>query len=426
MLRKTSDTHLQLKYSLALRSKLAALRIQHMRVQKGILIGNIMADYFNLLILLLQKLFAWVKGTIPNTRRRDFPAALPCTTGHPARLLSVSLVLLSFCLPVLAQQQRDTLVVTEQLSYTQQSQRVDAVGNARALHSVSLYPAVADRVTAVNITPGERVQRGHILLQLDARRQEVAVQRAQIQLADIERTVQRLTTSREQNAIPQSELDDAVTLYELRQVELAEAETNLEDRRVRAPFSGIVGITDVQVGDRINQQTMITTIDDRSQLYIDFNAPEGALELLEQDIQVRVSPWQQAESPVDAQIVEIDSRLDSVNRTIRVRALIDNPNERFRPGTSFRVELRLLGQAYADIPEAALMWGPTSAYIWRVVNDNGRHLAEQVDVQVKQRLRGRVLIDGDLAPGQTIITEGVQSVRPGQTVTFAESDRDAL
>ena len=325
-----------------------------------------------------------------------------------------------------AQQSRETLVVVERINFTQQNQRVDAVGNARALHSVSLYPAVADRVTEVHITPGQRVQQDDILVELDARRQRVAVQRAQIQLTDVERTVERLTASREQDAIPQSELDDAVTLRDLRRVELEEAETNLEDRKVRAPFEGVVGLTDVQVGDRINEQTMITSIDDRSQLYIDFSAPEGALELLEQDVRIRVSPWQQSGLPIDAEIVEIDSRLDSANRSIRIRALIDNPDERFRPGTSFRVELSLNGESYANIPEAALMWGPTNAYVWRVVDEGDNYTAERVDVQIKQRLRGRVLIDGELEPGQIIITEGVQSVRPGQAITFDEPDGDAI
>lgn len=353
---------------------------------------------------------------------------LPGVAAQVALMTRLLLLTLLSVMPMAtqAQQSREALVVVERISFTQQNQRVDAVGNARALHSVSLYPAVADRVTEVNITPGQRVQRDDILVELDARRQRVAVQRAQIQLADIERTVERLTTSREQEAIPQSELDDAITLRDLRRVELEEAETELEDRKVRAPFEGVVGITDVQVGDRINEQTMITSIDDRSQLYIDFSAPEGALALLEQDVRIRVSPWQQSGMPIDAQIVEIDSRLDSANRSIRIRALIDNPDERFRPGTSFRVELSLNGESFANIPEAALMWGPTSAFVWRVVSEDGEYTAERVDVQIKQRLRGRVLIDGDLEPGQTIITEGVQSVRPGQAVTFDEPDGDAV
>ncbi|MCC5880753.1 MAG: efflux RND transporter periplasmic adaptor subunit [Idiomarina sp.] len=346
------------------------------------------------------------------------------------RLLFASVVLLLvvvFAMPgAHAQQSREALVVVEKVKFSQQSQRVDAVGNARALHSVSLFPAVADRVTDVNITPGQAVKEGDILVQLDARRQRVAVERAQIQLADVQRTVERLTRSREQEAIPQSELDDAVTLSNLRRVELEEAETNLEDRKVRAPFDGVVGITDVQVGDRINEQTMITSIDDRRQLYIDFSAPEGALALLEQEPTLSVTPWQQVGNPVEARIVEIDSRLDSTNRTIRVRALIDNPEERFRPGTSFRVELSLSGESYAEIPEAALMWGPTSAYVWRAVRRDGNYVAERVEAQIKQRLRGRVLIDADLQPGQLIITEGVQSVRSGQVVTFDAPDEDAV
>lgn len=353
---------------------------------------------------------------------------VPGIAAQVKQIAGLTLLTLLIILPIAtqAQQSRETLVVVERINFTQQNQRVDAVGNARALHSVSLYPAVADRVTEVNITPGQRVQRDDILVELDARRQRVAVQRAQIQLTDVERTVERLTASREQDAIAQSELDDAITLRDLRQVELEEAETNLEDRKVRAPFEGVVGITDIQVGDRINEQTMITSIDDRSQLYIDFNAPEGALDLLEQDVRIRVSPWQQSGMPIDAQIVEIDSRLDSANRSIRIRALIDNPDESFRPGTSFRVELSLNGESYANIPEAALMWGPTSAYVWRVVDEGDKYTAERVDVQIKQRLRGRVLIDGELEPGQIIITEGVQSVRPGQAITFDEPDGDAV
>lgn len=328
--------------------------------------------------------------------------------------------------PGYAQQSREALVVAEKVKFSRQSQRVDAVGTAQALLSVSLYPAVADRVTGVHITPGQAVSKGDVLVELDARRQRVAVQRAQIQLADTERTVQRLAASREQEAIPQSDLDDAVTLRDLRRVELDEAEANLEDRTVRAPFDGVVGITDVQVGDRINEDTMITSIDDRSQLYIDFRAPEGALDLLEMNPTLRVTPWQQSGDPLGATIAQIDSRLDITNRTIRVRALIENPEERFRPGTSFRVELSVTGESYANIPEAALMWGPTSAYVWRIVEEDGNYTAERVEAQIKQRLSGRVLIDADLEPGQLIITEGVQGVRSGQVVTFDDPDEDAV
>lgn len=336
--------------------------------------------------------------------------------------LAALLVLILSANPLSAQAQSSdssrnegTLVIADNLRFERQMQRVDAVGSAQALRSVILYPAVADRVTEINIRPGQYVTEGDVLVQLDARRQQVALNRARIQLDDAERTVERLTISREQNAIPQSDLDDAVTIRDLQNVQLAEAETEFEDRRVRAPFDGVIGITDVEIGDRINEQTAITTIDDRSQLYINFRAPEGALNVLEQDPVVTVSPWQQAGQPLEAHIVEIDSRIDSANRTIRVRAIIDNDNDQYRPGTSFRVQLQLFGEKYAVIPEAALMWGATSAYVWQI--DENNH-ATRIDVQIRQRLRGRVLIDGQLNPDRLIITEGVQSVREGQPVRY--------
>ncbi|RAK01559.1 RND family efflux transporter MFP subunit [Aliidiomarina maris] len=327
-------------------------------------------------------------------------------------LTATALLLSAYASMALAQDDRRVLVVTESLSFEQQVQRVDAVGSARALRSVTLYPAVADRVTEVNIVPGQWVTQDSVLLRLDNRRQRVALDRARIQLEDAQRTVDRLQSSLERRAIAQSELDDATTLRDLAQIAFDEAETEYEDRIVRAPFDGVVGITDIQVGDRINEQTAITTIDDSRQLYIDFRAPESALALIQHQGLLQVTPWQQAGESIAAQVVEVDSRFDIANRTIRVRAIMNNDNQRFRPGSSFRVSLQLNGEYFASIPEAALMWGPTSAYVWTVEDQR----ANRVDVQIKQRLRGRVLIDGDLEPGQTIITEGVQSVRQGQQV----------
>ncbi len=306
-------------------------------------------------------------------------------------------------------------VITQAVTFEQQSSRVEAVGSAEAIRSVVLYPAVADKVTAVNFVPGQRIEKGQVLVELDSRRQQVAVERATIQLRDAKRTVARLQESRERGAIAQSVLDDAITTRDLLQVQLTEALTELEDRVVRAPFSGVVGLTDVEPGDRINQQTAITTIDDRSQLLINFNAPEDALPIVLGNASVELSPWQAQGSSISAKIAELDSRIDSSNRSIRVRALLDNSSDSFRPGMSFRVRLQLAGESYAVVPEAALLWGATSAYVWLV--EEGK--AKRVDVQIKQRLSGRLLVAGQLAAGDELIIEGVQTLRDGQQVRAA-------
>ena len=333
------------------------------------------------------------------------------------RLITLVFVLsVAALVPSQAQQwgggDRAALVVMQPVGFERIQKNVEAVGYAEAQRSVALYPAVGDIVLGVNFKPGDEVEAGEVLVRLDDRRQQVALERARIQLADAERTVERLMKSRQQGAIPQSELDNAVTSRDLLKVAVREAEVAYEDRQVRAPFAGVVGITDVEAGDRITEQTLITTIDQRQSLFIDFNAPEVAIELLQQGAELQVRPWTSRSTEIPAEIVEIDSRVDAINRTIRVRAAIDNSNDLWRPGMSFRISLNYQGESFAVVPEAALMWSADGAYVW--VAKEGK--AQRIDVNIQQRLEGRILVSGPLQLGDNLIVEGVQSIRPGQSV----------
>ncbi len=305
------------------------------------------------------------------------------------------------------------LVVLEEVAFKNETKNVEAVGTAEAIRSVTLYAAVSDEVTEVNFVPGQYVEKGKVLVKLDDRRQQVAVRRARLQLEDTLRTFKRLQESHERGAIAQSELDVAQTERDLAEVALAEAQADLDDRIIEAPFSGVVGLTDVEVGDRITEQTAITTIDDRSKLYVNFRAPEAALSVLMSNPKVTLEPWTNRNKDISAEIAEVDSRISEDDRTMRARALLDNSNDRFRPGMSFRVNLSVDGNRYAAIPEAALLWGANGAYVW--ISENGK--AKRIDVEVHQRLRGTILVSGKLEEGDLLISEGVQRLRNGQDVT---------
>lgn len=314
-----------------------------------------------------------------------------------------------------ATEARPVQVVVSPVQFERQSSRVEAVGTAEATQSVMLYPAVADRVTAVHFLPGDWVKAGDVLVELDARRQKVAVERARIVLADAERTVERMQESRKQGAVPQSQLDDAMTLRNIARVELSEAQVELEDRFIVAPFDGVMGLTDVEVGDRISLQTAIASIDSRKELYVDFQAPEDALNMLQADSSLTLRPWNNPSQSIPAALAQIDSRIDAQSRTVRVRAIIDNSEDKYRPGMSFRVNLEIMGDRYAVVPEAALLWGETGAYVWVAENEKAR----RVDVQIKQRFKGYILVAAALSADDLLITEGVQSLREDQPVFFS-------
>jgi RND family efflux transporter MFP subunit len=218
--------------------------------------------------------------------------------------------------------------------------------------------------------------------------------------------------------VTERELDDADTALRLAQVALREAKENKENRLVRAPFSGVVGFTEIEVGDRISPQTEITTLDDRAQLFVNFAAPELAVSYLMKKPDVQLQPWTDRTVSLAAQIGEVDSRVNTQDRTIRARALLDNKLDQYRPGMSFRVSLTVLGQRFVAIPEAALSWGTTGAFVW--LSEDAK--AKRVEVQVEQRMRGRILVSGDLRDGQPLIVEGIQGLRDGQALDIQNSD----
>jgi RND family efflux transporter MFP subunit len=314
---------------------------------------------------------------------------------------------------------RPRLVVVEPLSFEFESTLIEAVGTAQAKRSVTLFASVSDEVTEVNFVPGQLVEKGDILIALDSRLQDVEISRASIELEDAQRNLNRVKQSLAKGAVTQRELDDATTLTKLAEVNLQEAKENKEDRLVRAPFDGVVGLTEVEVGDRITPQMEVTTIDDRQALFVNFVAPESAVAYLFEKPKVTLEPWTDRTTTLSAQIAELDSRVNTQDRTIRARALLENEQDQYRPGMSFRVSLEVLGERYAAIPEAALSWGANGAFVWLAQNDE----AARVSVQVQQRLRGRILVSGKLFEGDTLIIEGIQSLRPGQTLDI-QNPRD--
>ncbi|GAC16422.1 RND family efflux system membrane fusion protein [Aliiglaciecola lipolytica E3] len=317
-------------------------------------------------------------------------------------------------------QQGPTEVITNKVNLDSQKTSVEAVGSAEAVKSVDIFPAAADRVVSVNFVPGQKVTKGQVLLELDSRRQKAALQRAKIQLADATRNLTRLQQSSSKGAVTESALDVASTAKELAQMDVIDAEIELQDRMVLAPFTGYVGLTDVEVGDRITLQTLITTLDDRSQLFINFRAPESAANTLNQNSIVTVQPWTNRDTTLEANIAQLDSRISNTDRTILARAILDNQNDSYRPGMSFRVNISVLGQNFPVVPESGLSWGATGAYIWKVVDDK----AVKVDVQIKQRMRGFLLVEGDINAGDQLIVEGIQRLRPGQAVDVRAQEAD--
>jgi RND family efflux transporter MFP subunit len=316
--------------------------------------------------------------------------------------------------PAWGQQPAATRVIVDSVRFEPAVTRVDAVGTSRARLSTDVYPASSGEVVAVRFEPGQFVSEDTALVDLDARREKLAVEMAELRLHDAERLYDRYQRSASSGAVDANTLDAARTAFEIARVELEQARVALADRTIRAPFDGFVGATDVDIGDRVTPTMLVTTIDDRSELFVLFDVPETFIGELTVGEQVELGSLGRGAVTATGEVIDIGSRIDPATRTFTARARVSNDEDVLRPGMSFRVGLYVEGQSYAVVPETALQWGTDGAYLWRVVEEN----AVRTPVQVIQRRNGEVLVDAEFDTGSIVVVEGTQSVRSGRPVEY--------
>lgn len=311
---------------------------------------------------------------------------------------------------------REVPVIAEPVAFEYARTSIEVVGTSRAILSADLYPATSGEVVAVNLEPGQLVKKGDVLVQLDSREEKLAVQLAKIKLEEASRLYDRYSRSGNSGAVLPTTLDAARTAVALARVELESAEIALADRSIKAVFDGHVGTTEVDPGDRIGPNSLVTTLDDRSAILVSFEIPEQFIGELSVGDTVRMGTWSAAMPAVSGEVIHVGSRIDPNNRSFIARARVENVDDTLRPGMSFRVSAEVTGQSYAAIAETGVQWGADGAYVWAVVDG----AATRVPVQVIQRREGLVLVDGDFDKGSLVVVEGTQSVRDGSVVKVDE------
>ncbi len=315
-------------------------------------------------------------------------------------------------------------VVTTAIESETLRDELKAVGTARALKSVTLFPESAGVVTAVNFTADQAVEAGDILLTLDDRDEQLALKLARVQRDDAEAALQRFESANQRFAnVPESELDTARTALASAEIAIEQAEIALERRAIRAPFEGRVGITDIDVGDRIDTATTVTTLDDRSTLLVDFPVPENFVTQVAPGTGVAVQLWESASSATQGEIVAVDSRIDPASRAFTARAAVRNEVDALRPGMAFEIAVPVSRGDYLAVPDVSVQWGADGPYIW--ISDE--QVARRVGIKLIRRLSDKLLIEGDLFEGTEVIAEGVQAVREGLALRVLDAsalDRD--
>lgn len=295
---------------------------------------------------------------------------------------------------------------------------VGAIGTGRARRSVMLYSKATGEIRHVFVRGGDRVPKGQPILRLDSRDAELAVRVAKTRVIEADRLKKRSEQLRKKSINSQANVDDARNVVDRAEYELQQAEEALADREMKAPFDGFVGISKVELGDRVSPSTAIVTLDDRSELIVEFEVAEQFLSKLSIGQKVTAQTPSFPDRTFEGVIADIDSRIDPTSRTVIVRANIPNKEDLLRPGLSFVVDLTIPGKIYPTVHELAFQWRKGVSYVWRVRDGK----TETVVVRSVKRLNNTILIEGDVSKGDLVVVEGVHRLRAGRPVRFSLPD----
>ncbi len=254
-------------------------------------------------------------------------------------------------------------VVTEPVTYRRDTRNIEVVGTARARASAVIYPETGGEVMRVNFEPGQKVTRGTVLLEMESREERLAVRNAEVAVKSAEQLLARYNRIDVPGAISKSQIEEAETSLEAAKIALEVAENRLRERSIRAPFTGNIGLTNIDPGARITPTTAIATLDDRETLFVDFEIAEEAFGDVAVGDVFSIMPFSDVEASYQAKVITLGSAVDRASRGVTVRTEVENPEDKLRPGMSFRISLETPGVSYAAVPEAAIVWGGDGAYL---------------------------------------------------------------
>lgn len=295
------------------------------------------------------------------------------------------------------------------------SQKLEALGNARANESVDVSSKTSNVVTSVTFRDGERVRRGQVLVQLDDAQARADVAAAEAAVAESERIYNRSRELMATEALSRAQFDQLEATLKANQARLRAANARFEDTVIRAPFSGRVGLRRVSVGTLISPGDVITTLDDTSVIKLDFSVPENFLATLREGLAVRATAPAFPGRTFSGKVASIDSRVDMNTRSVTVRALLANEDGALRPGMFLNVALANDEREALVIPEEALTPEAERQYVFVVADGK----ASRREVRIGGRRPGSVEVIAGLNAGEQVIVEGTQKVRDGAAVRAA-------
>jgi len=286
---------------------------------------------------------------------------------------------------------------------------IEALGTLRANEEVTIVAESQGVITGINFDEGGQVEAGQKLVQLDDQEERALLASARAIAREAQRQFERLSELRQRNTVSQSSVDEQRAAVSTAQANVRVAEVRLAKRAVTAPFAGRIGLREVSPGDLLQVGSAVATLDDVSVLKIIFDVPEKYLSSLRVGLEVAGTSAAYPNEIFKGTIDRIDTRIDEITRTVDVRAIIPNDENKLKPGLSMTVKLLGEERPGVIVDDTAIVSFEDRQYVYVIDGDT----VKQTRVEIGTRYDGYVEILSGVRPGQEVVAKGLQGLSDG-------------
>ena len=289
---------------------------------------------------------------------------------------------------------------------------IEAAGTTRAIQSVDIVPESDGRIIEMAITAGSHVEAGAMLARLDSVIEEAHLSEAMAKVEEQTKALDRMKRLRQTNSIAEVKFDETVARLTEAEAQLDRARQGLAERTIKAPFGGIVGLPEINAGSRVSEGDVIARLDDLSKVEIEFSLPETLYSSAKKGQLIFARSTAFSDITFEGKIEAIDSRIDSLSRSFRVRAILPNPNGLLPAGMFMSLQVILSREKALMIPEEAIVFQAAQSYVFLV---DGKK-ATRIPVAIGERQEGLIVVLDGLEAGEEIVLKGLQRLRDGSAI----------
>jgi membrane fusion protein, multidrug efflux system len=301
---------------------------------------------------------------------------------------------------------------------------LNIIGTAAATQGVTVSADLPGTVARINFESGKAVRAGDMLVELDTRQE-----RAQLAAAVAQRDLARINFKRtqelvKQGVIAQTEFDNTSELQKSAEAQVGEIQATIDRKTIRAPFSGVLGLRQVNLGQYLAAGQSIVPLQKLDPIYMNFGVPQQSAPQVQSGRVLRVTSDDLPGATFTGKVTAVDSVISEATRNIQVQATLPNPHGKLRPGMFVQVQVVLgASRDVITLPASAINYAPYGDSVFvvtdladpKVKGKTYRGVRQQF-VKVEGSRGDQVAVVSGIKPGDEVVTSGVFKLRNGAAV----------